>query len=158
MSGVTAASVAAYAAAAAAVVGAYSSIQQGKQQQKMADDQAQQAVNDGAYQQDAAKAQAEKIRKLGALQKSEARAALAASGVKVGEGTALEVEKEITAASEEDALTALLGGKRSAQSMQEEARLLTKAGTNARNNANTSALASVASAGARAYSGWKGVK
>jgi len=150
MSGVTAATVAAYAAAAAAVVGAYSSIESGRQQKGMYERQAQAASNDAAYKKDAAKAQAEKIRRLGAAQKGEAKAALAASGVAVGEGTPLELQKNITKNSEEDALSAILGGKRASDVALDESAMLMTAGANAQSSGNLSAAGTMLSAA----SGW----
>jgi len=152
MSGYTAA-VLAVAAIAGAGVSAYSSMEQGKQQKKMYEDQAQQASNDAAYKQDAAKAQAEKIRRMGAMQKGEAKAALAASGVKLGEGTALEVEKSIAKNSEEDALSALLGGKRASDTALDESAMLMTAGANAQRSGNLSAAGTMLSAA----SGWVSV-
>lgn len=129
--------------------------QAAKAQDDMVEDRAQQAVNDAAYKKDAAKQQAEKIRRLGAAQKSEARASLAASGVKVGEGTALEVEKEITKNSEEDALSAIISGKRAATASEDEASLFMKSGSNARTNANYASAGTVLSGAASLASGWK---
>lgn len=154
MSGYTAA-VAYGLAAAGAIAGAVGQQQSAKAQESMAEDQAQQAANQAAYQKDAAKSHAEKIRKMGSAQKSEARASLAASGVKVGEGTALEIEKEITAASEEDALSALLGGKRAASASETESELFMKSGANARRNANYSSAATILSTGGSIAGGWK---
>lgn len=149
-----AAVVAAVAAVAGAGISAYSSIESGKQQKKMAEDQAQIAVNDAEYKKDAARAQAEKIRKMGELQKSEARASLAASGVKIGEGTPLEITKNITTLAEEDALSALLGGKRAADSANTEAQMLMRAGKNAQTNSQYRAGATVLSAAGTVASGW----
>lgn len=157
MSGVTAATVAAYAAAAAAVVGAYSSIESGRQQKGMYERQAQAASNDAAYKKDAAKAQAEKIRRLGAAQKGEAKAALAASGVAVGEGTPLELQKNITKNSEEDALSAILGGKRSSDAAIEESSMLMQAGANAESSGYMGAASSVLGAAGTVAGGWKSV-
>jgi hypothetical protein len=154
MSGYTAA-VLAVAAIAGAGVSAYSSMEQGKQQKKMYEDQAQQAANEGAYKQDAAKAQAEKIRRMGAAQKGEAKAALAASGVKLGEGTALEVDKNITRNSEEDALNALLGGNRGSQASMDESSMLMRAGSNAKKTGNMNAAGTVLSTAGSLASGWK---
>lgn len=150
MSGYTAAVV----LVAGAAVSAYSSIEQGKQQKKMAEDQAKIAVNDAEYKKDAARAQAEKIRKMGELQKSEAKASLAASGVKLGEGTPLEITKNITKLSEEDALSALLGGKRAADTSNTEAQMLMRAGKNAQSNSYMSAGSTVLGAAATAGKGW----
>lgn len=151
----TGASFAMYAMAAGSAISALGQIQQGKAQQKAYEEQAQQAVNEGAYRADAAKAQAEKIRKAGRAQVGEARASLAASGVKLGDGTALEVEGDITRNSEEDALSALLSGKRSTDAAQQEAKLLNRAGSNAVTNSIYGAAGTVLSTGANIASGWK---
>lgn len=116
-------------------------IQQGKQQQAMYNAQAQQSLNEAAYRADAAKQQAEKIRKAGKAQKGEANAALAAAGVKLGEGTPLEVERTITQGAEEDALSAILSGHRATTAAQEESRMLGKAGGNAMSNSVLGAAA-----------------
>lgn len=89
----------------AAAVGAAGTIYNGMQQAEAADNQAQIAENNAAYEADANKQHAEKIRRMAKAQRGEANAALAASGVKLGEGTALEVQKDITKRSEEDALS-----------------------------------------------------
>lgn len=122
-------------------------IQQGQQQKEMYNAQAQQTLNDAAYRADAAKAQAEKIRRAGRAQVGEANAALAASGVKLGEGTPLEVQKSITQNSEEDALSSILSGKRSTTAAQQEAQLLGKAGDNAVTNSQYGAASTVLQAG-----------
>lgn len=133
-------------------------IQQGQQQREMYNAQAQQTLNDAAYRADAAKAQAEKIRKAGRAQVGEANASLAASGVKLGEGTALEVRKTITQNSEEDALSAILSGKRTTAAAQQEAQLLGKAGNNAVTNSYYGAASTALQAGATyKRGGWKGV-
>lgn len=131
-------------------------VQQGQQQREMYNAQAQQTLNDAAYRADAAKAQAEKIRKAGRAQVGEANASLAASGVKLGEGTPLEVQKTITQNAEEDALSAILSGKRTTAAAQEEARLLGKAGDNAVTNSSYGAASTVLQAGGTyARGGWK---
>ena len=88
-------SAATYLAAAAVAVSAGSAVYSGQQQKKAADTQAQIAENNAAYSADSARAHAEKVRKAGRAQQGEAKAALAASGVKLAEGTALEVDKSI---------------------------------------------------------------
>lgn len=131
-------------------------VQQGQQQREMYNTQAQQTLNDSAYRADAAKAQAEKIRKAGRAQVGEANASLAASGVKLGQGTPLEVQKTITQNAEEDALSAILSGKRTTAAAQEEARLLGKAGDNAVTNSYYGAASTVLQAGGTyARGGWK---
>lgn len=144
---------------ALAVVGTAATVmgqqQQAKQQQKMYEDQAQQTANQAAYEKDAARARAEKIRKMGKAQQGEAKAALAASGVKLGEGTALEVQKDIGQRAEEDALTAILQGDRYQKSADAEMEMLGKAGSNARSNANMASMGSVLSTGISMGSNWK---
>lgn len=131
-------------------------VQQGNQQKEMYNAQAQTTLNDAAYRADAAKSQAEKIRRAGKTQVGEANASLAASGVKLGEGTALEVKKSIMQNSEEDALSAILGGKRATDAAQQEANMLGKAGDNAVTNAAYSAAGTVLqSGGSYARGGWK---
>jgi hypothetical protein len=131
-------------------------VQQGKSQQEAYNAQAQATLNEGAYRADAAKQQAEKFRKAGRNQASEAKAQLAASGVKLGEGTPLEIDRQISQNAEEDSLSALLGGSRATTAAQEEAKLLGKAGGNAVTNAGYGAASSVMQTGAAfAKSGWK---
>lgn len=141
--------------AAGTAISAYSSIKSGQAAQESANYQAQQSLNEGAYAADAAKAQAEKIRKAGKTAQGAANASLSSSGVKLGEGTALEVQKSIIQNSEEDALTAMLSGKRATTSASEEAKMLGKAGDNAVTNSYYSAAGTVLQSGGSIAKGWK---
>ena len=143
------------ASVAGAAVSAVGQIQAGAAQQDAANAQAQQALNEGAYRQDAAKAQAEKIRKAGRAQVGEANASLAASGVKLGEGTPLEVQKTITQNYEQDAMSSILTGKRAVSSAQQEAQLLGKAGDNAVTNSYFGAASTVLGSAGTIAKGWK---
>lgn len=137
----------------AAAVGTVATVAQGEATADAANAQAQQSLNEGAYRDDAAKAQAERIRRAGRAQRGEAKAALAASGAKLGEGTPLEIEKTIAERSEEDALSAILSGNRAQRSAREESDLFVKRGESAR----TSSYASAASTALGAYGktgGW----
>ena len=162
MSGAVSATTLAYASLAATVIGGGLSVmgqmQQASQQKKMYQAQAQQAVNQAAYRKDAAKAQAEKIRRAGAAQRSEAQAALAASGVNISEGTPLELQKTIIRNSEEDALMAILSGKRAEDAGNTEAELLMQAGDNAQSNAIYGAAGTVLSTAGSVASGWRTIK
>ena len=141
---------------AASAVGTVGTIYSGMQQAGAAQDQAQIAENNAAYEADANKQQAEKIRRMAKAQRGEANAALAASGVKLGEGTALEVQKDITKRSEEDALSALLSGSRAIKSGNDQADMLRASGSSALTGSLISAGTSVLSAGANYSSGkWK---
>lgn len=154
----TGASFALYAAFASAAVGTAVTVVQGQQQKKQANAQAQQAINSAAYDQDAAKAQAEKIRRAGRAQLGQTTAALAKSGVNLSEGTPLELKKSVIQDSEQDALSTILSGDRSASSQREEAKLLGKAGKNAQTNSYFSAASSALSAygSSGKASGWRG--
>lgn len=141
---------------ALAAVGTGATIYSGQQQAQAADDQAQIAENNAAYEADAARQQAEKIRRMARAQKGEANAALAKSGVKLGEGTALEVQKDITTRSEEDALSALLSGSRALKSGDDQSDMLKDSGEAAKTGSYVSAAGTVLSAGAAYSSGkWK---
>lgn len=148
-----------YVAAAAVIVGTAASVygqqQAAKAQQENANEQAKIAIDQAAGEADARKAQAEKIRKLGNFQRGEAKAALAASGVKLGEGTALEVDKSIIKNSEDDALSAILSGDRIVKSASREADSLIKSGENARKTANMQSAATVIQSAGTIASGWK---
>lgn len=140
--------------AAFSVLGA---LQQGQARKDEADARAIQTLNEGAARQDAAYAQAEKIRKAGRAQRGEAKAALAASGVKLGDGTPLEIDKTITQNVEEDALSAILSGKRAMSSATQEASLLQTAGRNAVTGSYFNAAGSVLGAAGNYYkNGWRG--
>ena len=143
--------------AVAAVATAAITIQQGQQQKKMYKAQQEQVQQEAAYRLDAGKAQAEKIRRISASQRGEATAALAASGVKLGEGSALEIDKTIATRGEEDALSAILSGERGYRSGMAESDMLGMAGSNAEKSANMNAAGSLLSTGANYYSGWRGV-
>lgn len=177
--------------AATTAVSVLGQIKQGQQQQEMYNVQAQQQaaqadaqvvqneaekqqiLKDAAYSADATKAQAEKIRRAGRFQVGEANASLAASGVKLGQGTALEIRKNINQNVEEDALSAVLSGKRTLDSAQTSAQridassaatlrnsqiesgLLAKAGSNAVTNSYFGAASTVLSSAPALGKGWK---
>lgn len=135
----------------AAAVGAAGTIYNGIQQADAADNQAQIAENNAAYEADANKQHAEKIRRMAKAQRGEANAALAASGVKLGEGTPLAIQKDIAQKSEEDALSAMLTGSRAIKSGEDQADMLRASG----DAALVGSAVSVLSTGANAYGNWK---
>lgn len=136
---------------------AYSAIQQGERQAEWADYQAKQAEADAAAERSAAVIQAEKIRKLARAQAGESTAALAGSGVDVGEGTAVNINKDIYANAEEDAMLMILGGIDRANRREAEADALRLKGNQAQQagylNATTSLLGSAA-LGSTVPRGW----
>jgi tRNA(Glu) U13 pseudouridine synthase TruD len=139
---------------ASAAVGTVGTIYSGMQQAAAADDQAQIAENNAAYEADANKQQAEKIRRMAKAQRGEANAALAASGVKLGEGTPLAIQKDIIQKSEEDALSAMLTGSRALKSGSDQADMLRASG----NAAMVGSAVSVLATGANAYGNWKRIQ
>lgn len=133
----------------AMAVMAAATIMQGIQARQMGKAQEQIDKNQAAYAEDNAREAADKIRKAGRAQVGAATAALAASGVKLGEGTPLELKDEITKGAEEDALVEILNGRRIGSVKRSEGSMYGTAGRNAMTN-------SVLKAGSQMYSGWQG--
>lgn len=121
-------------------------------QLKQGDDAAKAAELQGAYATDNAVVQARNIRKAATYQKGAANAALAASGTNIAEGTALEVKNNITVNSEQDALSAILDGRRSVTAAEMQ-------GRTARENAMYAAAGTVLQSGyAASRHNWRGAK
>ena len=153
---VGAAGYAAYAAMAAATIySVYSSQQAGKQAQLNANAQAEQAQADADTEKSAAVVQAERIRRLARIQAGEANAALAGSGVEVGEGTALNINEEIYQNAEEDAVLTIMSGKNKAQRLDGDASNYRLAGNQAKSAANSQSVSTVLSSASSMSSGWK---
>lgn len=147
---------AAYAAMAAATVySVYSTQQSGKQAQLNANAQADQAQNDADTAASAAVVQADRIRRLARNQASEANAALAASGVETGAGTAININEQIIGNAEEDAALTIFNGKNQKARGYTDASNYSLAGSQARSNANSQSIGTVLSAGAQAGMSWK---
>ncbi|MFM9434610.1 hypothetical protein ACFDR9_001670 [Janthinobacterium sp. CG_23.3] len=155
--GIETAALLAYAAVASATVGAGAAIYSGVQQRQAADDNAELARRQGVQEKDAAVAQAEKIRKAARAQAGAANAALAASGVSIGEGTPVRINEEIYRDSESDAYSTLLTGSRRQRTNNDQAGILTNQGNAAMTSGVINAGASLLSAGAN-YTKWKGTK
>lgn len=133
----------------------FSMLQQGKQASAMANYEAKQAEANAAAERGAAAVRADKIRKMGRMQRSSARAALAASGANVGEGTALVIDQQIGRDAEEDALTEIMTGGRRADALNTQAELSRISGSNARSASYLGAAGSVLAGGYQAARGWK---
>ena len=154
MSGYTAA--VAYAAmATGTVLSAYSAYQQGENQKDWADYQAKQAEADAKAEKSAAEVQAEKIRKMSRIQAGEATASIAGSGVDVGEGTALNINKDIYANAEEDAVMTVFGGSDRAARGNAEAAGYRLKGEQAQTAGYLNAASSVLAGGVQIATGWK---
>ncbi len=144
-----------YAMAAAAAVGAYASIQSAEQQKDWNEYQGKQAEADAKAEKSAAEVHAEKIRKLARIQASEANASLAGSGVEVGEGTALNINKEIYANAEEDAVMTIFGGSDRAARGNAEAAGYRLKGSQAQQAGYLNATSTILGAAGGMAKGWK---
>lgn len=102
------------------VVAGGSAIMQGVQDNKMGKYQQEQARADADAAAASARLEAGNIRKAGERQRSAARAALAASGVTVDEGTAEQIDTEIAQNAEQDALTTIQTGVNRARMINAE--------------------------------------
>lgn len=143
---------------ASSVLAAGGAVASGQQQKKMANYQAAQAEADADAAKASARVEAERIRKAGRQQASAANAALAASGVETGEGTALRVTSGITGDAEQDAYQTILNGVNSSNRLQAQAQADRISGSNAATAGNISAGSSLLSTGGTAYSGWQKAK
>ena len=140
--------------AAASVYNAVSSIQKGNEQKDFYRYQADQMEADSNAEKEAGEVRAGKIRKAALAQRSAATAALAASGVAVGAGTANKIDQEIDYRGEQDAWAEMLTGQRRAARMEQEAGLSRLAGERAQASGYRSAFGSLLQAGAQAKSGY----
>lgn len=156
--GVVEGSILAYAAAAASVVGTavsvYSQMEQADQADKIAQQQQNQAREDAQFAASEAQVQARQIRKAADKQRAEARGALAASGVTVGVGTAEQIDEEINAAGEEDALMAIYDGTNRARAINQGGEITASRSRNAANASRYGAATSALQGGATLARGW----
>lgn len=141
--------------AASTAMSVVGSLQQGQQQKAYANYQAAQAEADAKAERDAAEVHADKIRKAAKLQAGEARAALAGSGVDVGSGTPVDINSSIYANAEEDAWSAILGGKSKSNQLNAQAEGLRISGKNAESASYMKAAGSALYGAASIAKGWK---
>lgn len=139
-------------AAGASTAGA---IYQADVAEKTADVNAELQRREGNAEKDAAVAQAEKIRRAARQQAGEANAALAASGVSIGEGSAIVINEQIYKDSESDAYSTLLTGTRRQRSANDQAGLTKWQGSAAKTAGYINATSSLLSTGAKVGGGWQ---
>jgi len=136
---------------------AYGQIQSGNMAGKQAQMQAMQSDWLAEQAHDDGLRQAAIIRRAGARQVSESNAAYAGAGVSVGQGSALDLERQTMREVQQDAFQAILNGDRQARGLQLEGVNARTQGSMARTagriNAATSLMSS-ASAGLKS-SGWR---
>ncbi|WP_065760234.1 hypothetical protein [Pseudomonas defluvii] len=143
---------------AGTAMSAYSSVQQGRQAKLTADAQSDQAQIDADNAASAAVVQADRIRKMARIQAGEANAALAASGVEVGAGTAVNINEEIYKNAEEDAAMTIFNGENQRKRGYVDASNISLAGRQAQSSANMQAAGTVlggTAQGFMGYSNWK---
>lgn len=137
------------------LLGAYSQVQQGKQDQAWSNYQAAQTDADARTERSAAQVEAERIRKLGKRQAAEAEATFAGSGVDINSGSALDINRDITAGAEEDASLAILGGNDRAARLNQQATADRLGGASARRAGNINATTTLLQGAASVSKGWK---
>lgn len=144
-------------AGAATGLNVYGQVQQGKAADRQARGAAAESEHQAALALDDAQAEAANIRRAGARQRGETLAGIAASGVKIGEGSALDAEREVLEGAARDEYMTILTGDRQASAYRRQASNQRAAGRDARRAANIGAFSSLLSAGgsfAKA-SGWR---
>lgn len=95
------------------------------------------------------------IRRAGVSQASSANASYAAAGVKVGEGSSLETERQIYQDSQHDAFQAILEGQRRAIGLKTDAEMMRINGKLQKTAGYVNALSAMASSAYQGYAGWK---
>ena len=95
------------------------------------------------------------IRRQGRYAVGSADVAAAASGVKVGEGSAGEADRQIYQDTEHDAYQAILNGDRRARGLNVQAVGARASGDIANTNAQLGAVGTVLSSGYKVFSGWR---
>lgn len=141
---------------AATAYSAYSTVQAGKQASLNADAQSEQAQIDADNSASAAVVQADRIRRLARTQNSQANASLAASGVEVGAGTAININQEITNNAEQDAALTVFNGRNQQARGSVDASNYKLAGSQAQSAANSQAIGNILSTGAQVgMTAWK---
>lgn len=134
---------------------ALNQIQQGRLAGKQAGLQAAQGEYQAQVEQENALKTAQIIRRAGRRQVGAAAAAFAGAGVKVGEGSAGEVERQINLDVEQDAFQALLDGGRRAAGLRTDAAMTRAGGDMAEAAGMVNAVGTVLQGGLRAYTGWQ---
>lgn len=138
----------------AALVGAYATYDSGQTQKAFAEREAEQGVADARAEKGDAQVEADRIMRMKAAALSETNAAIAGSGQDLASAGALQLNREVSAAANEDAFFALIGGDRRAERMDQQAKITRARGQAAARGATYSAFGQVAQAGATGYSGW----
>jgi hypothetical protein len=140
-----------------AAVQTYGQIQQGRTAKANANADADALQAQAAFARDDAQGQALRIRREGTQARGQALGAVVASGVKVGEGSALDAERQVMTDYAQDEYLAILTGERQARGLNTEASNRRRAGRDAMRAAYFQAGTSLLSAGANGMraGGWR---
>lgn len=132
-------------------------IQSGRSAQSRANMEADALDFQGRMEQDQAQATAARIRREGAEARGAVLGAVAASGVKVGEGSALDAERQVMQDYTQDEYMAILTGDRRALGLKLNADSTRRAGRDAKRAGEINAVTSLLSAGAQGMraGGWR---
>lgn len=130
-------------------------VYQAQETKKAAVEQENAALFEAKQEKSAAEIYAERIRRQRRAAQGEATAALAASGVKVGTGTALDIDSQIANDSAMDAYLTLMGGTNNAGRITSQARINTKAMNQQATAGYLGAAGSVLGGAGQMASGWK---
>jgi len=140
-----------------AVMQAAGSVQQGRAARSAAETDAMWAEASARESRQDAQGVASRVRREGASARGSTLAAVAASGVKVGEGSALDAERQVMEDYSRDEYMAILSGERRATGMEAEARSRRRAGRDAQRAGYINAGTSLMASGAQGLkdSGWR---
>jgi hypothetical protein len=136
---------------ASAGFSAAGSISQGQAAKQQAYGEAGQLDYQAAVERDNAAAEAGIIRRMGQRARGETLAGAVASGIKIGEGSALDAERQVMEDAAIDEQLALLTGDRNARSLEASAAQRRASGRAARQAGYLQATTSLLSAGSRGY-------
>lgn len=134
-----------------ATVQAVGAVQQGRAAKSQAYGEARQMDYQAAVERDNAAAEAAVIRRMGERARGETLAGAAASGIKIGEGSALDAERQVMEDAATDEYLALLTGDRNARSLEASASQRRAAGRAARNAGYMQGFTSLLSAGSKGF-------
>ena len=137
--------------AASTAVSVKGSLDQGAAAQSAANADASMLDYQAAVDRDNAAVEAKRIRRAGDSARGETLAGIAAAGVKVGQGSALDAEREVMTDTETDAFMALLNGERAARGKNLQADNARRSGRDARKASYFNAAGSLLSAGGQGY-------
>jgi hypothetical protein len=132
-----------------ATIQAVGSMQQGKAAKAQAYGEAGQMDYQAAVERDNAAWEARSIRREGEGMRGDTLSSVAAAGIKIGEGSALDAERQVMQDYAEDEAMALLNGERRARALNESARQTRSAGRAAKRGSYFTAATSLLSAGAQ---------